>query len=326
MTDLILAAESEPRIGLFSRLEPLAALPAASSPQGKSAATTGTQLTPELIARAQAGDHYAFEAVFNAYQNAIYNFVYRVMGDPQDAYDLTQNTFLKAYLALPKTSADLKVSAWLYRIATNVCLDVLRHRKLVRWERWETFLSVFHPTQVARENPEGDVLSLETSADIDLVLARLHPTGRMCLVLREYHDLSYDEIAEVLNTTRAAVKSLLFRAREDFRRIVARDPELGERFGNRQDARVMRGGKPPAELPDFIPPWPADQPVPSVAALAAWRVRLGLTRETAARAMGRSEGWIRAIEKKGAAEHTRRSYAAGLAHIEAQRERAGVPA
>jgi RNA polymerase sigma-70 factor, ECF subfamily len=175
-----------------------------------------------LIARAQAGDHAAFETIFNQYQTAIYNYIYRLMGSAEDAYDMTQDTFLKAYLALPRTSEDLKVGAWLYRIATNVCLDELRHRKLIKWQPWEAFISVFHPTQVAKDSPERDCVNKENSEEVQFILEKLNPKYRMVLILREYQDLSYDEIAEVLNTTRAAIKSLLFRAREEFRQVYAK--------------------------------------------------------------------------------------------------------
>jgi RNA polymerase sigma-70 factor (ECF subfamily) len=170
-----------------------------------------------LIARAQAGDHAAFESIFNQYQTAIYNYIYRLMGSAEDAYDLTQDTFLKAYLALAKTSDDLRVGAWLYRIATNVCLDELRHRKLVKWQPWESFVSLFHPSQVARDNPERDALQDETRHEVEAVLDRLSPRYRAALILREYHGLGYEEIAQVLGTTRTAVKTLLLRARESFR-------------------------------------------------------------------------------------------------------------
>jgi RNA polymerase sigma-70 factor, ECF subfamily len=182
-----------------------------------------------LIARAQAGDHTAFETIFNQYQTAIYNYVYRLMGSAEDAYDLTQDTFLKAYLALPKTSDDLRVGAWLYRIATNVCLDELRHRKLVKWQPWESFVSLFHPSQVARDNPERDALQDETRHEVEAVLDRLSPRYRAALILREYHGLGYEEIAQVLGTTRTAVKTLLLRARESFRyHYVKTHPKLAE--------------------------------------------------------------------------------------------------
>ncbi|MDE2995095.1 MAG: RNA polymerase sigma factor [Chloroflexota bacterium] len=170
-----------------------------------------------LIARAQAGDEAAFEVIFNQYHAAIYNYVFRMMGNPEDASDLTQDTFLKAWRALSRTSDDLRVGAWLYRIATNVCLDELRHRKLIKWQSWDNFVSVFHP--VAKESPERDVVNRENREEVQYILDRLNPKYRLCILLREYQGLSYDEIAQVLGTTRAAVKSLLFRAREEFRQV-----------------------------------------------------------------------------------------------------------
>lgn len=189
------------------------ATPISTSPNG----LTQDLFQGETIRWAQAGDHTAFEAIFTQYQTQIYNYIYRLMGSAEDAYDLTQDTFLKAYLALPKTSDDLRVGAWLYRIATNVCLDELRHRKLVKWQPWEAFISVFHPSQVAKDSPERDCIDRENTEEVQRILDRLHPKYRMCLILREYHDLSYHEIAEALSTTRAAVRSLLSRAREAFR-------------------------------------------------------------------------------------------------------------
>ena len=193
-------------------------LPGAPAPPPRPAAFD----EPTAVAFAQAGDQPAFEWLLGQYQAAIYNYVYRLMGSSEDAYDLTQDTFLRAWLHIPKTAPHLKVGAWLYRIATNVCLDELRHRKLVKWQPWEAFVSVFHPSQVARDSPERDCINSENNEEVQLILEKMHPKYRMCLILREYHDLSYDEIAEVLTTTRAAVKSLLFRAREEFRQVYAK--------------------------------------------------------------------------------------------------------
>lgn len=145
-------------------------------------------------------------------------------GSVEDAHDMTQDTFLKAYVALPETSDDLhaRFSPWLYRIATNVVRDEMRHRKLIRLQSWDTFISIFHPSHVAKDSPECDCIDRENTEEVQLILDRLHPKYRMCLILREYHDLSYDEIAEVLSMTHGAVKSLLFRAREEFRQVYAK--------------------------------------------------------------------------------------------------------
>src|SRR5215212_140885 len=170
-----------------------------------------------VLERAHEVDDAAFHAIFDEYQDRIYNCVYRFMGNAEDANDLTQETFLRAYAALPKVRGELKVGPWLYRIATNLCMDQLRRRKLIRWEPLDNLLAVFHPKQVAKDSPEGETLRQESREMVHRVLEKLPPKYRACLVLREYQDMSCEEIAEVLGTTRSAVKSLLFRAREEFR-------------------------------------------------------------------------------------------------------------
>jgi RNA polymerase sigma-70 factor (ECF subfamily) len=162
-------------------------------------------------------DEVVFDDLVEAYQDRIYNCIYRLMGNSEDAYDLTQETFLRAYAALPKIKGELKVGPWLYRIATNLCMDQLRRRKLIRWEPLDSLLSVFNPRQVAKDNPERESLRRESREMVHRVLEKLPPKYRACLVLREYQGMSCEEIAEVLGTTRSAVKSLLFRAREEFR-------------------------------------------------------------------------------------------------------------
>lgn len=170
-----------------------------------------------VIEGVQAREEVVFDDIFEAYQDRIYNCVYRLMGNSEDAYDLTQETFLRAYAALPKVRGELKVGPWLYRIATNLCMDQLRRRKLIRWEPLDNLLAVFHPKQVAKDSPERETLRQESREMVHRVLEKLPPKYRACLVLREYQDMSCEEIAEVLGTTRSAVKSLLFRAREEFR-------------------------------------------------------------------------------------------------------------
>lgn len=87
------------------------------------------------IARAKAGDEEAFTLLYQKYERTIYQFIYRMVGNAEDANDLTQECFLRAYKALPQTSDDLNLGAWLRRIATNVCLDTLRRRNRLRWLR-----------------------------------------------------------------------------------------------------------------------------------------------------------------------------------------------
>ena len=214
-------------------------------------ATYGTAAASEEAATALPASSAAeiedpevvFERLFAQYEQPIYQYVYRLLGDAEDARDFTQDAFVKAYRKLPETLAkgEFQPQAWLYRIATNVCLDELRHRKLVKWQPWESFVSLFHPSQVARDNPERDALQDETRHEVEAVLDRLSPRYRAALILREYHGLGYEEIAQVLGTTRTAVKTLLLRAREAFRfHYVKLHPALAaEARGPRVLPRVM---------------------------------------------------------------------------------------
>ena len=171
------------------------------------------------VSKAREGDTAAFEAIYSRYERRIYAFVYRLMGNAEDAYDLTQDTFVKAYMALPRTAPDLNLSAWLHRIASNACMDVLRRRKLIRWLPWETFDTNPAMEPAADDDPVGDYNQAETSGEVQAVLSKLSAKHRMALVLKEYQGMSCDEIGEVMGASRSAVKSLLFRAREEFRQV-----------------------------------------------------------------------------------------------------------
>ena len=172
-----------------------------------------------LISQAKAGSHTAFEALVQRYERQIYAFTYRMMGNPDDAFDLTQECFIRAYKNIDRTNAELNVSAWLHRIASNACLDQLRRRKRIRWLPWDSAkherLLNTHPI----ENPERVVAAVETTSDVQKVLNDMTPRNRQALILREYEGMSTHEIGDIMGLSRSAVKSVLFRAREEFRKI-----------------------------------------------------------------------------------------------------------
>jgi RNA polymerase sigma-70 factor (ECF subfamily) len=172
------------------------------------------------IERAKRGDQAAFEAIFQRYERQIYSFTYRMMGDADDAYDLTQECFVKAYKALGRTSDDLNLSAWLHRIASNGCLDVLRRRQRLRWLPWEDHKHDHLLLSAPLDDPERSAISRETRVAVQRVLDRMSHRHRLALILREYEGLSCQEIGEVMGLSRSAVKSMLFRAREEFRRVL----------------------------------------------------------------------------------------------------------
>ena len=169
------------------------------------------------VARAKAGDQAAFAELFTRYERRIYSFIYRMMGNPEDAFDLTQETFLKAYRALGKTDAELNVNAWLHRIAANACTDVLRRRRWVRWLPWEA-LDRDDLGERLDGDPADALLGAETRQAVQRTLLSQPPHYRRALLLREHEGLSCEELGAALGLSAAAAKSLLFRAREDFRR------------------------------------------------------------------------------------------------------------
>lgn len=158
-----------------------------------------------------------FGTIFESYHSTIYAYVLRMVANADDAYDLTLDAFVKAYRAWPTRPLDLKVEPWLYRIATNTCLDEFRRRKIVRWTPLDVFNAVFHPKQVAPDNPERETVRNEEADLIRAALDRLPDKYRAALILREYQGMSGEQVASALGTTPGAAKVLLFRARERLR-------------------------------------------------------------------------------------------------------------
>jgi RNA polymerase sigma-70 factor (ECF subfamily) len=222
-----------------SQYDPVAWRPGAKS---TTSVPKPTEQELEMVRRAQAGDSGAFDWLYERYYSPIYNYVYRMVGDSKTAEDLTQDAFLKAWLALDKYNDTGKVGAWFFRIATNVCLDHIRHVRLLKWQPWETFLSAFHPAQIAahHERPDAIAVASEDRDEVRMILSQLNPRFRQVMFMREYLDLTYDEIAERTNSTRAAVKSILFRAREEFRKVYANFPRQPGRVTGED---VRRGRK-----------------------------------------------------------------------------------
>ncbi len=175
----------------------------------------------QLLQHARDGDSDAFEEIFRVYHARIYNYVYRVVGNADDAQDLTQDSFVKAYRALQRGTQPENLSAWLYRIASNTCMDALRRRSLIRWQPLDNLLAVLSAS--GSRSPEEQVLQNERQTEqqrkIEHVLAQLTPRYRMYLILREGEGFSYQEIAAATGDSLDTVKVTLYRARERARKI-----------------------------------------------------------------------------------------------------------
>lgn len=174
------------------------------------------------VEQARRGDTAAFESLLRRYERQIYGFTYRMMGgNAADADDLTQETFIKAYRALPRTADLLHVSAWLHRIAANSCRDELRRRRRAHCQSWDPAIHEPLTPGTPTENPESLVLQKEADASVQAILNRMRPRNKQALMLREYLGLSCREIGAVMGVSQKAVKSTLFRARDEFRCIAA---------------------------------------------------------------------------------------------------------
>ena len=169
-----------------------------------------------LVERARAGDQAAFAQLFEQYHAPILNYLHRMVSDRALAEDLTQDTFIKAYNALPRTKPDLAFKAWLYRIATNTAISHLRRGKIIKWL---PFLS-------DRETPDEHIeKSVTRKMDINEALSKLPQHYATALLLRHYQGLSLAETAQALDVTENAAKLRLFRARKAFAQVYGVSPE-----------------------------------------------------------------------------------------------------
>jgi RNA polymerase sigma-70 factor (ECF subfamily) len=163
-----------------------------------------------LVARARDGDTRAFEALVRRYQGPIYRLAVRMLNDAGEAEDVTQEVFVTAWRRLPGIQEAKAVRAWLYRIATNRCLNILRARKLTAPLQEETM-----PAASQAASPEARAEAHERLVALRAALGQLTAEQRACWLLREVEELSYAEIAGILHTTPQAVRGRLARARAE---------------------------------------------------------------------------------------------------------------
>ena len=169
----------------------------------------------ELVERAKRGDETAFEALVTDNEKRIYNLCRRLVGNPEDAAELTQEAFLNAWRGLGRFQGESSFSTWLYRLASNACVDLLRresrHRTAAGLSLDDEELNLDVPDETP--SPQDEAERRELREEIERGLASLTPEHRQVLVLREIHQLSYDEIAETLDLDVGTVKSRVSRAR-----------------------------------------------------------------------------------------------------------------
>jgi RNA polymerase sigma factor (sigma-70 family) len=196
----------------------------------------GAATDPYLVSLVRAGRTGAFEAIYDRYHTPIMGFCRNLLGDPEEAADAVQHTFLAAYTAIVSSSKPIMLKAWLYTIARNRCYSVLRARRQ-------------HPTgELVESVTEGlttQVLRREDVRELLSDLQRLPDDQRTSLVMAELGSLKHQEIAEVLGVPVGKVKALVFQARESLLAMrAARETDcsvIREQLATQQGAALRRG-------------------------------------------------------------------------------------
>jgi RNA polymerase sigma-70 factor (ECF subfamily) len=168
-----------------------------------------------LVQRCRGGDGGAFRILVSRYQRPIYNAAYRVLGNAEDASDVTQLAFMEVAERLGEYDPEHKFFSWIYRIALNAALNVLRRNR-----RREPPPDGDLPGGSDTTDPEWRALDAERSRRIQAALMQLGEDQRTVLTLRHFSDLSYREIALVLEIEETTVKSRLFEARQRLRELL----------------------------------------------------------------------------------------------------------
>lgn len=207
----------------------------------------------ELVRQTLAGDLRAFETIVENHQQAVYRILYRLLRNKQEAEDTAQETFLRCYRHLAKFDQERPFAPWLYRIATNLALSRLRHLARHRFVPWETCDNRVSGTRAADPeqqyipaagevsdwslDPEAAWERKETRSEIVGVLKNLKPADQLIVILRYFEELSYDEIAYIMQTRRNSIEVRLFRARQKLRGILT----LQQEWGSSQSQQAERG-------------------------------------------------------------------------------------
>lgn len=213
----------------------------------------------DLIARAITGDDDAFGELVQPYEAKVYNLAFRMCGNREDACDLAQEAFLKAFRALGHFKGESSFSTWLYRVVSNTCLDQFRRQK-----RAGATTSLDGPIEteagsLQREfadpayEPEEMAVRSETAAEIQAAIRSLPPDHRLAILLRDVEGLSYGEVALAMSCNLGTVKSRISRARAALRnRLVAQElsPQAGVySVGPSRPAASPRAARPSAKGP-----------------------------------------------------------------------------
>jgi RNA polymerase sigma-70 factor (ECF subfamily) len=163
----------------------------------------------ELVNEVRGGNRHAFTELMRRHQQRVYWTARRIVGSHEEADDVAQETFVKAYLALGDFRGDASFFTWLYRIAVNLSLNVVRKQQVLGYLRQSEIISRLLP---AKDDPQKDLEFEETRSRLERAIARLPEKQRAVFVMRYYDEMSYEEISHVLKTSVGGLKANYFHA------------------------------------------------------------------------------------------------------------------
>ena len=178
----------------------------------------------ELVARAQKGDREAFSRLVARYYERVFQTLYTLVGDRDDAEDLTQEVFIKAYRSIHRFRSDARFFTWLYRISYNCFVDWTKGRKrkggIARDPAWWGQCDAEDGLFVQAKSPDERAFQGKLGETLEDALQTLSPDYRAVVVMREWEGFSYLEIARMLNCSVGTVKSRLFRAKAQLQKVL----------------------------------------------------------------------------------------------------------
>lgn len=185
----------------------------------------------DLLKRSKSGDIEAFELLIEAYQKKVFNLAYRMLGNHDDASELAQEVFIKVYRSLKSFKEESQFSTWIYRIATNVCLDELRKRKNKKLIYIDESIKGEEEDlnrQVEDNRPTPDIIAERNHLKkaVNSAIQTLSEEHKIVIILRDIQGFSYEEIAEIVKCPTGTVKSRINRARQALKEILKNNKEL----------------------------------------------------------------------------------------------------
>jgi RNA polymerase sigma-70 factor (ECF subfamily) len=181
-----------------------------------------------LAKLARKGNRQAFADLVEIYKDKIYHLCFRMLGNPQEAEDAVQETFMRVYIHIDRFDEHQKFSTWIFRIATNLCIDLLRKRKIIHSLDFHNsdqnkidFYSILPSNEVSLEQ---QIILSETQRQIQKAIDSLPERYKSIIILKYMEDMSLQEIADILHLTVSTVKTRVHRGREFLRKKLIADP------------------------------------------------------------------------------------------------------